>query len=229
LENLQRKYDNLQTELSHQQNSSSSLGPSTWSPDSEIRTLTEEKAKLQSRVKALETQVKNVIKSREEAQQESEASRNQYMQIMAMSSRLQTQTAADLRRWQAEKEGWEKQQTSLLRRIQHLERSSQVPGELSATDADAWRSPDGQESMGILRTNIDQLERTHRRMETVMRELNDEAGNLDDAVQIVLRISTCMQSKVQQALSVQSPSGRSSREQDTLTAQGRDDMEEDTT
>ncbi|KAL1970479.1 hypothetical protein VTN77DRAFT_4123 [Rasamsonia byssochlamydoides] len=152
------------------------------------------------------------------------------MQIMAMSSRLQTQTTADLRRWHAEKEEWEKQRTGLLRRIQHLERSNQTAANLSAADADAWTSSDDMlremESMDILRADIDRLERTCQGMETVVRELNDETGRLDDAMRAAVQISTRIRSKVKQALSVTSPSGGASREQDTSTPEEGHDMED---
>ncbi|KAL2007943.1 hypothetical protein VTN00DRAFT_7925 [Thermoascus crustaceus] len=127
---LQREHDNLLAAYSCQQIRYLALDKKTKVSDDEIKTLTEEKTKLQSQVEALEAQVDELVKSKEEVRRQSAASGAQYMQIVAMSARLQAQSAEDLRRWKAEKEEWEKQTESFIRRLQNLEST----GRATSTD-----------------------------------------------------------------------------------------------
>lgn len=100
----QREHDSLLATYSHQQTRWLALGRKTKVSDDEIRMLTEEKTKLQSQVEALEAQVNELAKSKEEVHRQSAASGAQYMRIVAMSARLQAQSAEDLRRCKAENE-----------------------------------------------------------------------------------------------------------------------------
>ncbi|KAH8700663.1 hypothetical protein BGW36DRAFT_133948 [Talaromyces proteolyticus] len=194
LQALQRDYDNLLANASFQQthHPASTTGadaPSSWA---------EERINLQYQVGDLQAQVNDLIKTREEAQKESIASRNQYLQIMSMSSQLQTQTAADVKRWQAEKEEWEKQRLNLLRTIQRLERQVRRTG--TGADEDEQHVDDGSVNH-LLRGDIEKLEQSCRFLENRMRELDQETAQLDGALRTALHISTSLREKLDQARS----------------------------
>jgi predicted nuclease with TOPRIM domain len=104
LQTLQREHDNLLAAFSRQQTRCATLDKKSQVSDNEINSLTEEKIRLQAQVEALEAQVEDLVKSRDEAHKQSVANGAQYMQIMSHSSRLQAQGAADLKRWKTEKE-----------------------------------------------------------------------------------------------------------------------------
>jgi chromosome segregation ATPase len=201
LQNLQREHETLLAAYTQQQSYLSSPRPGDWDPTGESRALVEERARLQGQVEELEGQVKDLTTSREDAQKESAASRTQYMQIMSMSSQLQTRTAADMRRWQAEREEWEEQRRSLVQRIRRLERS----GATLAMGADAsdagGRDPTADTMDIVLRADVDRLERACRGMETVLREVNDDTGRLDDAIRTALVISANIRTKMREVLS----------------------------
>jgi chromosome segregation ATPase len=197
LQNLQREHETLLAAYTQQQSYLSSPRPGDWDPTGESRALVEERARLQGQVEALEGQVKDLTTSREDAQKESAASRTQYMQIMSMSSQLQTRTAADMRRWQAEREEWEEQRRSLVQRIRRLERS----GEGADASDTGGRDPTADTMDIVLRADVDRLERACRGMETVLREVNDDTGRLDDAIRTALAISANIRTKMREVLS----------------------------
>lgn len=75
--------------------------------------------------------------------------------------------------------------------------------------------------MDTLRAGIDRLERTFQGIGTAVRELHDETGCLDDAVQTAVGISTSIWSKVKQALTLHAVSASSNSKAGYLNARGR--------
>ena len=89
--------------------------------DTEINNLSEDRIRLQSEIEALEQQVEDLQQSRDNAQKQSVSSGSQYMQIVALSSKLQAQSTADERKWKADRESWIEEKGKLSARIAALE------------------------------------------------------------------------------------------------------------
>ncbi|QKX53294.1 uncharacterized protein TRUGW13939_00372 [Talaromyces rugulosus] len=178
LQDLQRDYDKLLTTVIPQQPAHNS---------SDLRPLLPNKPNLEKQVSELQTQVNELLQAQEETQRESTASRNQYMQIMAMSSRLQAQSTTDARRWQAEKEEWDNQKKALLDKIHHLERQVYYDEE------------ENNSSNNSTKNNMEALEQKCRALERHIRGLNEETMQLDEALQTTLRLSASIRAKVKQA------------------------------
>jgi chromosome segregation ATPase len=173
LQDLQRDYDKLLTTV---------IPPQPAHYLSDLPPLLPDKTNLEKQVSELQTQVNELLQAQEEAQRESTASRNQYMQIMAMSSRLQAQSTTDARRWQAEKEEWDNQKTALLDKIHRLERQVYDEEENDSSN-----------------NNTEALEQKCRALERHIRGLNEETMQLDEALQTTLRLSASIRAKVEQA------------------------------
>lgn len=118
LQTLQREHDNLLAAFSRSQVRCATLEKKFQVSDTEINTLTEERLKLSSQIEAFETQVEELIVSREEARKQSVANGGQYMKIMAMASKLEAQSRADKTKWTSEKEEWEKEKEGYRRELQ---------------------------------------------------------------------------------------------------------------
>jgi prefoldin subunit 5 len=83
--------------------------------------LTEDKIRLQQQVEALETQVSELARSRDDVHQQSSADGAQWRKIVAMSSQLQLKGADEARRFRVERESWDRERVSLQKRIEELE------------------------------------------------------------------------------------------------------------
>ena len=118
---LKTEHETLLSAYSRQQTRCITLDKKSKVSDNEINTLTEEKLRLQDQVESLESQVEELLRARDDAQKRNVADSQQYMQIMAMSSKLQAQSAEETRRWKAEREKWEQEKSTLAARIQRLE------------------------------------------------------------------------------------------------------------
>ena len=85
--------------------------------DAEINNLAEDRARLTNEVDRLELQVEEFQQKKDEADKQSAASGVQYMKIMGMSSKLQSQSAADLKKWKSDREAWQMEREDLLARL----------------------------------------------------------------------------------------------------------------
>ncbi|KAK2807501.1 hypothetical protein FQN50_005369 [Emmonsiellopsis sp. PD_5] len=192
LKTLQGEHDRLLAAFSRQQSRYATLEKKTKVSDHEIETLAEDKQRLESQIESLESQVEDLIKGKEESRQQSVASGAQYMQIMAMSSRLQAQGASDMKRWKAEKEGWENEKRQLQERVKELEATiptralessvsteDERSGESWPSDTDILTST----SLEKLRSEVMRLRARCRDLGTVLTEFKDEAERLGSAVQ----------------------------------------------
>lgn len=218
IQTLQREHDNLLAAYSRQQTRSMALDKKTKVSDSEIKTLTEEKMKLQKRVEELEIQVEELAKTKEEAHQQSATSGAQYMQILAMSSRLQSQSAADLRKFKIEREEWERQKKELLQRIEDLEALRHVPADprqpiprddLSAETSEMHTMPISHSyhtnadsiitstSLDVLRKEVLRLRKSCQEMEAELKGLGAEAEHFSGHLQQAMHLSDRIRSRAQ--------------------------------
>ncbi|KAL9103313.1 MAG: hypothetical protein Q9187_009021, partial [Circinaria calcarea] len=88
--------------------------------DTEINDLSENNLRLQEQINSYEVQVEDLQQSRDEAWKQSVASGAQYTRIMAMSSQLQVQGVAELRRWREEREAWEREKRELMAKVESV-------------------------------------------------------------------------------------------------------------
>ncbi|MCJ1389277.1 hypothetical protein MMC18_002133 [Xylographa bjoerkii] len=118
---LQGEHDKLLAAYSRSQTRCATLDKKSQVSDNEINNLVEDRIRLQTQVDALEVQVDELQHSKDAAQKQSVASGSQYMQIMGMSSRLQAQAAADLKKWKTDRDDWQKEKNFLLAKFASLE------------------------------------------------------------------------------------------------------------
>ena len=118
---LQGEHDKLLAAFSRSQIRCATLDKKSQVSDSEINDLAENNLRLQEQINAYEIQVEELQLSRDEAWKQSVASGAQYTRIMAMSSQLQVQGVAELRRWREDREAWEREKRSLRARVECAE------------------------------------------------------------------------------------------------------------
>ncbi|KAI9749072.1 MAG: hypothetical protein M4579_007016 [Chaenotheca gracillima] len=126
LQTLQQEHDSLLAAFSRAQTRCSTFEKKVQVSDTEISNLTEERIKLQSQVDAFETQVEELVRSRDEARKQSVANGGQYMKIMEMASQLEAQGSADKKKFTSEKDEWAQERESLNQRIAHLEKENEM-------------------------------------------------------------------------------------------------------
>ncbi|KAI9656465.1 MAG: hypothetical protein M1821_004672 [Bathelium mastoideum] len=100
---LLREYDALLQKLERQRTKCATLEKKFEVSDTEINNLTDDKERLQDKVGALETEVEDLKKTREDERKEYGANGDQYRKILEMASRLQEQGAMEKRKWVSEK------------------------------------------------------------------------------------------------------------------------------
>ncbi|KAF2476508.1 uncharacterized protein BDR25DRAFT_66709 [Lindgomyces ingoldianus] len=191
---LQREYDSLLQKLERQRTKCATLEKKFEVSDVEINSLTDEKEKLQAQVATLEHQVEELQESRDEARRQLVANGAQYMRIMEMANRLQTQSADDKKRWEAEK-------LELEQRIRVLEeamvtgsdRPTNQAGAASASDpppsiiiahnpelsSSAPTSP--AETINVLRSEIGRLRTRTQTLEHALQTLREESISIQAA------------------------------------------------
>jgi hypothetical protein len=81
-------------------------------------------------VESLESQLQEIQESRDEAQRQSATKGKQYVDIMAMATKIQVQGDLDLQRWKVEKEEWEYERQTLAQRLAVLQRKNEVLGRM---------------------------------------------------------------------------------------------------
>lgn len=195
---LQREYDNLLQKLERQKTKCATLEKKFEVSDCEINSLTDEKEKLQSQVVAFEGQVEDLQQSRDEARRQLIANGAQYMRIMEMANRLQSQGADDKKKWDVER-------TELEQRIRVLEEAmvtgdqhhvtptpgserhatsnySPVPGE-STPQNYAPSSSSQTETINVLRAEINRLRSRTQTLEGTVRTMQRESISIQTAAQ----------------------------------------------
>ena len=181
LQTLQREHDQLLAAFSRSQIRCSTLDKKSQVSDHEINTLSEDKIRLQNQVEALEAQVEDLVKAKDEANRQSTADNAQWRQIMAMSSRLQAQGADEARRFQSDRETWERNRDSMQRRIQELEvgNLSLVDSHRSEESASSNEDVLLSSSLDVLRQEILRLRRRCAEMEQALQDLRLETEQMD--------------------------------------------------
>jgi chromosome segregation ATPase len=186
---LQREYDNLLQKLERQKTKCATLEKKFEVSDIEINSLTDEKEKVQSQVIALESQVEELQQSRDEARRQLVANGAQYMRIMEMANRLQSQSAEDKKRWEAER-------TELEQRIRLLEEAMVTGTEHPTPTPDAEHqssaSPDPAstsaassssqaETINVLRAEVGRLRSRTQTLETALQSMRKESISIQTA------------------------------------------------
>lgn len=193
---LQREYDNLLQKLERQKTKCVTLEKKFEVSDCEINSLTDEKEKLQSQVVALEGQAEELQQSRDEARRQLIANGAQYMRIMEMANRLQSQGVDDKKKWDVER-------TELEQRIRVLEEAMvtgdqhhvtptpgsehhatpiypPVPGE-STPQNHAPSSSSQTETINVLRTEINRLRSRTQTLESAVKTMRRESVSIQTA------------------------------------------------
>jgi len=163
LQTLQREHDNLLSAFSRSQIRCATLEKKFQVSDSEINTLTEERDKLLLQIEAFETQVEELMSSREEARKQSVANGGQYMKIMAMASRLEAQGAADKKKWMSERDCWDREKEEYCREIEALqkEREKVISAEKAPVTNGGPTSEPPSEPLQLERPGLCTLNPTH--------------------------------------------------------------------
>jgi len=199
LQTLQREHDQLLAAFSRSQIRCTALDKKSQVSDHEINTLTEDKIRLQQQLEALESQVQDLSKSRDEVHQQSSADGAQWRQIVAMSSQLQIKGADDARRFRLEKEFWERDRASLQRRIEELESGKENLPETSAMSGST--TPVANDpiltsvSVEVLREEIIKLRRRCLELELMLQELAGEAEQIEGAITAMESVRKSLASK----------------------------------
>ncbi|RVX72107.1 hypothetical protein B0A52_04705 [Exophiala mesophila] len=189
LQTLQREHDQLLSAFSRSQIRCTALEKKSRVADHEINTLTEDKLRLQQQVEELESQVNDLMKSRDEVHQQSTADGAQWRQIMAMSSQLQMKGADEARRFKQEKDAWQRDRDLLQKRIEALEsgkvnlpEANPVSGSTTPVASSSILTSD---SVEALRAEIVRLRLRCVGLERSMQDLVSEADQLDSAITAV--------------------------------------------
>ncbi|KIW93578.1 uncharacterized protein Z519_06183 [Cladophialophora bantiana CBS 173.52] len=199
LQTLQREHDQLLAAFSRSQIRCTALDKKSQVSDHEINTLSEDKIRLQQQVEALEIQVQELVKSRDEAHQQSSADGAQWRQIVAMSSQLQLKGADEARRFKLEREAWERERSSLQKRIEELESGKEKLPEtrpVSGSTTPVANDPiltSG--SVEVLREEIIRLRRRCVELELMLQELAGEAEQIESAITAMENVRKSLASK----------------------------------
>ncbi|KAL5383929.1 hypothetical protein DPSP01_005729 [Paraphaeosphaeria sporulosa] len=204
LQTLQREYDSLLQKLERQRTKCATLEKKFEVSDVEINSLTDEKEKLQAQVAAMEYQVEELQESKDESRRQLIANGSQYMRIMEMANRLQTQSADDKRRWDAEK-------SELQQRIKVLEEamvtgtnsehpSHSTPPSIVLAHTPGSTSSSSAETINVLRTEIGRLRIRTQSLETALHTMKEEGRSIQEAAKKLLESSCKIEQATQDAL-----------------------------
>ena len=116
-QNLQGEHDDLAVTLARAEKRIAILGRKCRASDAEISSLKKGNSILRAQVYSLESQLQRVQQSRDEAQQHSSTKDAQYVDIVAMASKMQAQSHMETQKWRAQKSEWEQEKQVLLQRL----------------------------------------------------------------------------------------------------------------
>ena len=186
LQTLQREHDQLLGAFSRSQIRCSTLDKKSQVSDHEINSLTEEKIRLQAQVEALETQVEDLIKAKDELHSKTAADAAQWRQIVAMSSQLQVQGAEEAKRYKSDREAWERDRDGLQRRIAELESGRFTLVDPSRSVGSAFSDSSGDiltsTSLETLRAEIIRLRSKCADMEVALLDLRQVTEQMDQVM-----------------------------------------------
>jgi hypothetical protein len=182
---LQREYDSLLQRLKSQNTTCATLEKKFEASDVEVHALTDEKEKLQAHVTAMECQVEELQQSRDEARRQLVVNGAQYMRIMEMANRLQSQGAEDKKKWESER-------TELEQRISTLEEALVTGTEHPTPKSDAKNaspvplvasSSSQAETINVLRAEVCRLRFRTQGLETALQTMQKESISIQTAAQ----------------------------------------------
>ncbi len=199
LQTLQREHDQLLAAFSRSQIRCTALDKKSQVSDHEINTLAEDKIRLQQQVEGFESQVSELMRSRDDMHQQSSADGAQWRQIVAMSSQLQIKGADEQRRFRLEQETWDRERLSLQKRIDELESGKDnLPetGTVSGSTTPVANDPiltSG--SIEVLREEIIRLRHRCAELEVMLQELAGEAEQIENAITAMENVRQTLASK----------------------------------
>lgn len=195
-ETLQREHQSLLSAFSRSQSRVATLDKKFIASEAEINELNDGRVRLQAQIEALEAQVQEIQQIREIAHTQSITEGAQYMQIVAMSSKLQAQGASDSQKWKAEREQWELDKKAFMMQIEHLEREKQallrslrasepsdssLTHDKSTTAIGTLEGTDTQASRCMLREEIRELRIKCNNLEAALQAIRHESSNFGQA------------------------------------------------
>ena len=210
-ETLQREHQNLLSTLSRSQSQVAALDNKLVASDVEINDLNEGRLRLQAQIATLEAQVEEIQQIREDAHTQSITEGAQYMQIMAMSSKLQAQGASDLHKWKTEREQWELEKKGFMMQVTLLEDekqkllyavqgSEQLKHSLTRYHpAATTAAPETETSQKMLQDDIKALRIKCNHLEAAMDALRQMSGDFGHAFARLGVISKHLQQNLQMA------------------------------
>jgi len=196
---LQREYDALLQNLERQKLKCATCEKKLEVSDMEINGLKEEKERLLAQVVSVEGQIEELQQARDEARRQLVANGAQYVQIMDMANRLQSQSAEAKRKWEIEK-------AELEQRIRLLEEamvtgtqkptSSAVaeqqsgitpsPSPLGSTHSMPTSISSQAETINVLRAEVSRLRSRTHVLESTVQNMRCESLSIQTAARQIL-------------------------------------------
>jgi predicted nucleic acid-binding Zn-ribbon protein len=203
LQTLQREYDSLLQKLERQRTKCATLEKKFEVSDVEINSLTDEKEKLQAQVTAMEYQVDELQESRDESRRQLVANGAQYMRIMEMANRLQTQSADDKKRWDVEKSELQ-QRIKVLEEAMvtgtNLEHPDRSPPSTVLPSNSGTPHPSSTETINVLRAEVGRLRIRTQTLETALHTMKEEGRAIQEAAKKLLESGCNMERATKDAL-----------------------------
>ena len=178
LQTLQEEHDRILAALSRAQSRCGTLEKRSQASDNEIGSLSEERSKLQMQADALDGQVEELTRARDEAREQSVIKGAQYLKIVAMASQLEARGAADNRRWKAEKAAMERRLVELG--VSEAEVAAVVNRTLERATAPSLAA-----SVEALQAEVAQLRDGCRTVETALRTLDSAGARVERVIRRV--------------------------------------------
>ena len=179
---LKAEHDKLLGAYARQQTRLATFDRKARVADAELLSLAEERARLRAEAESHEREIEALTRSRDEAQRQSAANGGQYMQIMAMSAKLQARGAEEEKRWKRERESWEEEREGLRTQIGLLtkvEEKDQRGADGGGTQDSKGRggNVDALEEMDVaaLREEVARLRREKQQAEARVEEYKSKA------------------------------------------------------
>ncbi|KAG9189429.1 hypothetical protein G6011_06297 [Alternaria panax] len=191
---LQREYDVLLQSLERQKTRCTTFERKLEVSGMEINSLKEEKERLLVQVATVEGQIEDLQQSRDEARRQLVANGAQYVRIMDMANRLQSQSAEAKKAWEGEK-------AELEQRIKLLEGAmvagtqkvtEQQPGiasfssSVDSTDTVDNSIPSQTATISVLHAEIGRLRSRTHTLESTVQNMRSESLSIQTAARQIL-------------------------------------------
>ncbi|KAL1796577.1 hypothetical protein ACET3X_005117 [Alternaria dauci] len=196
---LQREYDALLQSLERQKSKCATFEKKLEVSGIEINSLKDEKERLLAQVLAVEGQIEELQQSRDEARRQLVANGAQYVRIMDMANRLQSQSAEAKKIWELEKAGLE-QRIRLLEEAmvagtptptstagtEQQPGTTLVPSSGDSTDTGNTIIPSQTEIINVLRSEISRLRTRTHTLESTVQNMRRESFSIHTAARKIL-------------------------------------------